>query len=184
LSENLIGLPAEDNRRIPAVAYPRLRKCFAFVAGSDGERLQDAAVLGAAAAAFRRQSRHRQSSPSSGIGSRAVSCAHQHGPARLQVNSVPQREQARRREAGISNRSVINRADSWPCSSYLVRAEAPCRSPAIYAEGQAEGNPIARDSQAAFAALNRFGLGARGGAIIPASPTACWRKRYFPTARR
>jgi hypothetical protein len=67
----------------------------------------------ACAAAFRKQSRHRQSSPSSGIGSRAVSSAHQHGPARLQVNSVPHREQARRREAGISNRFVINPAEKW-----------------------------------------------------------------------
>jgi len=123
-------------------------------------------VLGAAAAAFRRQSRHRQSSPSSGIGSRAVSCAHQHGPARLQVNSVPQREQARRREAGISNRFVINRAESWPCSSCLVDAAAPYHSPAIYAEGQAEGNPMARDSQAALVALNRFGFGDCGGASV------------------
>src|SRR6202012_5322324 len=29
---------------------------------------------------------------------------------------------------------------------------------------QLEGNPMARDSQAALVALNRFGLGARGGA--------------------
>jgi hypothetical protein len=59
-------------------------------------------------AAFRKQSRHRQSPPSSGIGSRAVSSAHQQGPARLQVNSVPQAEQARRRETGLSNRFVMN----------------------------------------------------------------------------
>jgi len=52
----------------------------------------------ACAAALRKQSRHRQSSPSSGIGGRADSSAHQHEPARLQVNSVPHREQARRRE--------------------------------------------------------------------------------------
>src|SRR5882672_11012526 len=30
--------------------------------------------------------------------------------------------------------------------------------------GQRKGNPMARDSQAALVALNRFGLGARGGA--------------------
>jgi len=50
------------------------------------------------AAIFRRQSRHRQSPPSTGIGSRAVSSAHQHGPAGRQVNSIPQAEQARRRD--------------------------------------------------------------------------------------
>src|ERR1700733_1112980 len=31
-------------------------------------------------------------------------------------------------------------------------------------QGSLEGNPMARDSQAALVALNRFGLGARGGA--------------------
>jgi hypothetical protein len=60
-------------------------------------------------AIFRKQSRHRQSPPSVGIGSRAVSSAHQHGPDRLQVNSVPQPEQARRREGGgLSNRFVMH----------------------------------------------------------------------------
>jgi len=54
------------------------------------------------AAALRRQSRHRQSSPSTGIGRRAVSSAHQHCPAISQVNAVPHREQARRRGAGFS----------------------------------------------------------------------------------
>jgi hypothetical protein len=43
-----------------------------------------------------------------GIGSLAISSAHQHGPARAQVNSVPHREQARRREAGIPDGFVIN----------------------------------------------------------------------------
>jgi hypothetical protein len=62
-------------------------------------------------AAFLKQSRHRQSPPSTGIGSRAVSSAHQHGPDRLHENSVPQPAQARRREvgAGVSNRFVMNR---------------------------------------------------------------------------
>jgi hypothetical protein len=62
------------------------------------------------AASFRKQSRHRQSLPSDGIGSRAASSAHQHGPDRLQVNSVPQPEQARRREGGLAERFVMNRA--------------------------------------------------------------------------
>ena len=62
------------------------------------------------AAALRKQSRHRQSLPFVGIGNRAVSLAHQHGPDRLQVNSVPQPEQARRREGGgLSNRYIMQR---------------------------------------------------------------------------
>jgi hypothetical protein len=52
---------------------------------------------------FRRQSRHRQSPPSDGIGNRAPSSAHQHASAGLQVNSVPQPEQASRRDGGFSN---------------------------------------------------------------------------------
>jgi hypothetical protein len=48
-------------------------------------------------ATFRKHSRHRQSSPATGIGSRAISVAHQQSPPGLQANSVPQREQARRR---------------------------------------------------------------------------------------
>jgi hypothetical protein len=59
------------------------------------------------AASFRKQSRHTQSSPSTGIGRRALSSAHQHGPDGLQVNSVPHREQAKRREAGFPKRFVI-----------------------------------------------------------------------------
>jgi hypothetical protein len=74
----------------------------------------DDVISRAATAAFRRQSRHRQSPPSSGIGSRAASSAHQHGPARLQVNSVPHCAQARRREAGFSNRFVMNRTEFYP----------------------------------------------------------------------
>jgi hypothetical protein len=52
-------------------------------------------------AAFRKQSRHRQSSPSIGIGKRAVSAAHQQSPPGLQANSVPQREQVRRRGESV-----------------------------------------------------------------------------------
>jgi hypothetical protein len=61
-------------------------------------------------AIFRRQSRHRQSPPSIGIGigSFAVSSAHQQLPERSQQNSVPQAEQARRRGAGFSERFVMN----------------------------------------------------------------------------
>jgi hypothetical protein len=49
------------------------------------------------AAAFRRQSRQRQSPPRVGIGSRAVSSAHQQFPDRSQPNSVPHPEQTSRR---------------------------------------------------------------------------------------
>src|ERR1700721_1377869 len=37
------------------------------------------------------------------------------------------------------------------------------RPAVIYAQDDPRGNPMARDSQAALVALNRFGLGARGG---------------------
>ncbi|GLR87051.1 hypothetical protein GCM10007857_37620 [Bradyrhizobium iriomotense] len=47
----------------------------------------------ASVAALRRQSRHRQSSPSTGIGSRAVSSAHQQVPDNPHENAVPQPEQ-------------------------------------------------------------------------------------------
>jgi len=58
-------------------------------------------LLVLAIAALRKQSRHRQSSPSTGIGNRAVSVAHQQAPPGLQENSVPQREQARRRGGSV-----------------------------------------------------------------------------------
>ena len=90
-------------------------------------------------AIFRKQSRHRQSSPSTGIGSRAVSSAHQHGPDRSQVNSVPQPEQARRREAGFSNRFVMNRTEAWPCFSCRVHAERRYNPHAIYAPRTCKG---------------------------------------------
>jgi hypothetical protein len=77
----------------------------------------------ASPAIFRKQSRHRQSLPSAGIGSRAVSSAHQHGPDRLQVNSVPQAEQTRRRDGGLSERFVMNRTESWPLFSCRVHIE-------------------------------------------------------------
>jgi hypothetical protein len=71
--------------------------------------------LAISAAIFRKQSRHRQSPPSTGIGKRAVSSVHQHGPVGLQVKSAPQPEQLRRRESGISNRFVMIRAEFWRC---------------------------------------------------------------------
>jgi hypothetical protein len=74
--------------------------------------MQDYPVLETCPALFRKQSRHRQSPPSTGIGSRAASSAHQQDPERLQENSVPQPAQARRRGegSGFSNRFVMNRA--------------------------------------------------------------------------
>jgi hypothetical protein len=96
----------------------------------DGEREPyDTALPEIFPAALRRHSRHRQSSPSSGIGRRAVSSAHQHEPARLQVNSVPHREQARRREGGISNRFVMNRTEPSPRFSCLVHRLREYSSP-------------------------------------------------------
>jgi hypothetical protein len=55
-----------------------------------------------AAAAARRQSRHRQSPPVVGIGSFAGSSAHQQSPERSQPNSVLQPAQVRRRLGGAS----------------------------------------------------------------------------------
>jgi len=80
------------------------------------------AALAASAAAFRKQSRHRQSSPLTGIGSRAVSSAHQHSPDRSQPNSVPQPEQARRRGSGNGNSFgiVMICAKAWPSFSCRV----------------------------------------------------------------
>jgi hypothetical protein len=95
----------------------------------------------AAATIFRKHSRHRQSPPSSGIGRRAGSSAHQHGPARLQVNSVPHPEQARRREAGtaLSNRFVINRTESGFCFSCRVHPERRYHPPGNYTPGPVQG---------------------------------------------
>jgi hypothetical protein len=59
-------------------------------------------------ARLRRQAGQRQSLPSAGIGRRNASSEHQHGPDRLQLNSVPQAAQARRRVGAFSNRFVIN----------------------------------------------------------------------------
>ena len=169
-----------------------------------------------------------------GIGSRAVSSAHQHGPARLQVNSVPHREQARRREAGISNRFVINRnrirarvlhvrfmPNGGIFADQYTRRDNPreIRWPAIRkprlsrsiasgfgARGGASGDLVnAASDPRGFvkAELSRAnGVPRRWPrrcspirsrhrhdraaccAIISALPSGCWRKRYFPTARR
>jgi hypothetical protein len=78
---------------------------------SDRKLLAIYVLLAAArSAVFRRHLRHRQSAPSSGIGVRAASLAHQHDASRLQVNSVPHWEQTRRRGAVISNRFFMNRS--------------------------------------------------------------------------
>jgi hypothetical protein len=62
----------------------------------------------ALAAALRRHSWHRQSSPLTGIGSTAVSAAHQHCPDSAQENFVPHPEQAMRRTAGPTSSGVSN----------------------------------------------------------------------------
>jgi len=74
-------------------------------------------------ASFRRHSRHRQSPPSSGIGMRASSSAHQQDASRLQVNAVPHWEQTRRRDEPISNRFFINcsqRRLGFSCSVHAL----------------------------------------------------------------
>jgi hypothetical protein len=63
---------------------------------------------------LRKQSRHRQSPPATGIGSFAVSSVHQQVPDRLHENSVPHPEQARRRGSGFSNRFVMKQTKPWP----------------------------------------------------------------------
>jgi hypothetical protein len=71
-------------------------------------------VGGAVAASLRRQFGHRQSAPSTGIGSRTVSSAHQHGPAGLQPNAAPQAEQSTWREEMISFRFVMQGRGNSP----------------------------------------------------------------------
>jgi hypothetical protein len=83
----------------------------------------------ASAAAFRKHSRHKQSSPFTGIGSLAVSSAHQQSPDTSQPNSVPHREQARRRGAGcaiaISFGFVMIYVEALP--SFSCRVHLPPR---------------------------------------------------------
>ncbi len=62
---------------------------------------RDEAALRLATSA-RRQSGHRQSSPSTGIGRRAVSAWHQQASDRPQPKAVPQREHDRRRAGVVS----------------------------------------------------------------------------------
>ncbi len=62
-----------------------------------------------ALAAARRQAGHRQSSPSAGIGSFAVSSMHQQCPDRSQVKAVPQRGQVRGRCAAAAGEAFSGR---------------------------------------------------------------------------
>jgi hypothetical protein len=68
-----------------------------------------------ASANFFRQSRHKQSAPSAGIGKRFSSCAHQHGPAGLQLKKVPHDEQASSRPLGNSFLFFMNLRAFLPC---------------------------------------------------------------------
>jgi hypothetical protein len=77
----------------------------------------------ASSAIFRRQSRHKQSSLTTGMGRRTVSSAHQQVPDRLQVNSVPQAEQAIRRGSWFPNRFVMVPADALRSFSCRVHVE-------------------------------------------------------------
>src|SRR5580704_6123027 len=88
---------------------------------------------------------------------------HQHGPDRLQPNSAPQPAQARRRAGWISDRFVMNGA-AFPCGINLGFSSNGGIIPPNIRPEMLKGNRMARDSQAALVALNRFGFGARGGA--------------------
>ena len=123
------------------------------------------AVLAACSAALRRQSRHRQSPPSTGIGSSRFPPRTSRCRTGCMQNSVPQPEQARRRTAAdfltdlSSNEPNLGRVFHV---GFIPERRYRCARnirPATL-----KGNPMARDSQAALVALNRFGLGARGGA--------------------
>jgi hypothetical protein len=153
-------------------------------------------LLETCAAALRKQSRHRQSLPSTGIGSRAVSSAHQHGPDRLQVNSVPQPEQARRREGGgLSDRLVMQRTAllrgfnsgflrTALCSAANHKLEAAKHTPKQSIRPKEsnrqlnyEGRDLAptTDLRAVMKGVLHDHLGVAD---------ACWRNRCFPIARR
>jgi hypothetical protein len=127
--------------------------------GQDGPRLSSAALhaalrpgnvaryschgRGAACpASLRRQSRHRQSSPASTtIGRRTASSAHQHDSVRLQLNSVPHPEQARRRDAGSSNRFVMIRTGFGRVFSCRVHVERRYDAQRNLAPGTVLGKP-------------------------------------------
>jgi hypothetical protein len=91
IEELLIGASHRDPGHLAVQGGLVLPKRMAFGHQACGSCEACAAVL-------RRHSRHRQSPLSVGIGSRAVSSAHQHDPDSVQVNSVPHREQATCRE--------------------------------------------------------------------------------------
>jgi hypothetical protein len=80
-------------------------------------------VVDCRSASARRQFTHRQSSPLTGIGSLAVSAAHQHPPDRSQENAVPQRGQVNARaldSAASANGFVMVRITISPKLSCLV----------------------------------------------------------------
>src|SRR3569832_630801 len=79
-------------------------------------------LLEACAAALRRQSRHRQSSPSRGIFSRTSSSAHQQVSDCVQENFVPHWEQTMRRE-GFSKQFVMNASETLPGFSGVVHRQ-------------------------------------------------------------
>ena len=111
---DIVGVTRRIQRRDQTVEIDPLgveqRSIHVEQDGADVPSVGHVAAALAACAALRRQSGHRQSLPSDGIGKRKSSSVHQHGPDRLQVNSVPQPAQARRREGGFSFRFVMNRA--------------------------------------------------------------------------
>jgi hypothetical protein len=99
---NTVGVTERGERRKQALAVNLLgvekRSVHVEKDGLDAPAVFHlAAALAACSAILRKHSRHRQSSPSTGIGRRMISSLHQQSPSGLHENSVPQREQARRR---------------------------------------------------------------------------------------
>lgn len=80
-------------------------------------------------AAACRHARHRQSSPSAGIGSFAVSSMHQQWPERSQVNGVPQRAQ-------VSVRRPVEFCDELVTISFTILPNPSCDVHALRAHTQ------------------------------------------------
>ena len=123
----------------------------------------------AVAADFRRQSGHTQSLASDGIGRRNDSSEHQHGPDGCR--RIPCRSWRRRggaRPGFLGDLSCTRRLcrginPGFMAKGITLGSKSKGSSRAYTRMGRTD-IPMARDSQAALIALNRFGLGARGGA--------------------
>src|SRR6266404_1626700 len=91
------------------------------------------------------------SPPSRGIGSRATSSARQHVSARPQMNSVPQPEQASRRDGGFPNRFVMNRTESDWRFSCRVHVEQRYNSLVTYTPKKIQGKHKGKSDGPRFA---------------------------------